>query len=146
MKSVNKEQDQAHSAIEGLKKYCHKQTIVVDGAVVHVNEMIKELESYASLLDEVATARKAWRRLIQQEKTATAGIKPTLTALRGFVANQFGANSEALTEFGFQPRKVGRRTVASKAKAIEKERATRAAHHTPVVNGANGASNGAPHA
>lgn len=142
---------QLQAMVAGLKThFSPKQTVLLDGVSVHVSDVIKQYETFITLLDAIATANDDWRRLVQRQRGAALSIKMTTTGLRGLEANRFGESSKTFGEFGFQPRKASKRTFASKVHAIEKERATKASRH--VVNGAlvnglaNGAANGSSHA
>ena len=129
--------------VAGLKThFSPKQTVLLDGVSVHVSDVIKQFEASIALLDAIASANDDWRRLVQRQRGTAPSIKSTTAGLRGLLVNRFGESSKTFKEFGFEPRKVSKRTLASKARAAAKERATKTAHH--VINGepVNGVANG----
>lgn len=134
--------------VSGLEKYCSKgkQPVSLNGVTYTSAELVKKFEQYAALIEETTALHAKWVFAVAQERAEAEVVRPLVQSLRNFVANMFGEGSEAFLAFGFKPRKVGKRTVASKARAVAKRAATRASHHvgasTPVVNGV---SNGSAH-
>lgn len=130
--------------VSGLEKYLNKgkQPISLNGVIFTSAELIEKFEHYTALMEETSAAHTKWVHSVSQERAMAAVIRPLFLSLRSFVATMFGEGSEAFLEFGFKPRKVGKRTVASKARAVAKQAATRASHHAeaPVMNGAGNGS------
>ena len=132
--------------VSGLKKYCNKnkQNISLNGVTYTSAELIKKIEQYAALIEETTAIHAKWVRTVGQERTEAAVMRPLFLSLRNFVGNMFGAGSEVFLEFGFEPRKQGKRTVASKARAVAKQAASRASHHVaavaPIVSAVNNAA------
>lgn len=140
-------QNEVQTIASALKKHLKaKQTVTLDGVSYSSTDVLKKVEQYLALLEETTALRTKWRRAVADERAAKVAMTPFFAALKSFVANQFGESSEAFGDFGYVPRKAAKRTVASKARAVQKQAATRASHHVvapaPVVNGA---SNGAAH-
>jgi hypothetical protein len=80
--------------------------------------------------DTVASSKATYRESIASRSVATQKGARITKALQGIVAAAFGEESKAYAEFGFAPRKTTDKSAETKALAVEKLRATRAARHT----------------
>ncbi len=83
-------------------------------------------------IDATDTARKATSESVLKEKATRIRAAKVLAALRTFLISTKGAEAVAmLGDFGLEPPKPrGRKSVASKAVAVAKAKATRAARGT----------------
>lgn len=137
-KSKSRMAAEARAITKALEKYLTntRRTIAVDGVRYSVLELVKKVDAHAALLDETMVLRAQWSRAVAAERMETEALRPFYRSLRQVMANQFGETSEAFAEFGYRPRKVAKRSTASKARAVAKQAATRAAHD----GGTNGAS------
>jgi hypothetical protein len=107
-----------------------KATIAVNGVQMKAAEVIA---TYQACLDGRATLTtqradvKATLGTVAAADTKRRGVD---RALKAWVVNQYGADSNVAHDFGFPPPKKAARTVSSKATAIERNVATREARHT----------------
>ncbi len=149
MRSPNKfvKLNEVQLMVSGIKKYCSKskQTLSLNGVSYTSAELVKKIEQYAALVEETTALHDKWVRTVGEERSQSVAMSPLFRSLRNLVANMFGEGSEIFVEFGFKPRKVGKRTVASKARAVAKQAATRASHHVGAAPFVNGATNGSAH-
>ena len=132
--------------IAALEKHCPNETILLNGVTHTTDDLVTDYKAHVALLQSTESARVKWRRLIQEEHASSQNIARISTALRNFAANRFGEGSEEFADFGFTPRKVTKKTVAAKASAAQKSRATRAAHHAvdPKAHANGQGANSAP--
>ncbi len=140
-------QSEMQTIVDAIKKHLKtKQTVTLNGVNHSVVELTKKVEQFLGLLEETSQSRNKWRRSVADERAAAVALNPLLAGLRNFVTSQFGESSAVFGEFGYKPRKVAKRSIESKARAVQKQRATRASHHVVVSPaGVNGTGNGTPH-
>jgi len=79
-------------------------------------------------LDAMANTRRATaarRAAVIEERRITARNKAVLEAFEAYLVNQHGAESQELTLFTFTPRRKGKKSADTKAKAVERAADTR---------------------
>lgn len=119
---------EVRAILSGIEKHCsNRKTITLEGVVYGISELVKELETHLAILEESEAQKASWLRATAVERTKTAMMRPIYQSLRAYVGNQFGSKSMEFADFGFVPRKSGKKSVATKARAVEKQAATRAA-------------------
>jgi hypothetical protein len=88
------------------------------------------LQGLVASSQAVQTAAAAWAAAVRADRTQRAQAAPLVKAFKRVVQGMFPDSVDTLAVFGLQPVKVGTRTVATKAGAIDKSLATRKARHT----------------
>ncbi len=118
--------------IRALEKHCSKQKLHLDGSVVRSADLIKDLKERLRLLDEADARRAEWLRAVHVLRANEARNAALSKHLKTFVANHFGVGSPTFLEFGFLPRKIAKKSTATKANAVRKSLATRASRRPPL--------------
>jgi hypothetical protein len=96
-------------------------------------DLVNLIQTDISNTDAADKARADWLAAVQVQTDSHDKLTPILRAFERMVLAQFGDTQDAastLADFGFAPQKVSVPTVETKAAAVEKSRATRAARHT----------------
>ena len=125
-KSARLERNQAIS--DGLRKLPSKTMIPINGRLVAAGDAAAVFEAGTEAEKEVQAARAKYFQTAATARVAEATIKTAMPAIKSFIQNSFGERSETAASFGFQPRKTTRISVEVRYEAVEKLRATRAAH------------------
>jgi hypothetical protein len=94
------------------------------------DELVKRIQTRLDTAIATKTSRQAMHNAVAAEHAAQADFRPLRSALRSYVASIYGANAPELQEFGFVQNRRPAKTVASKAAAIAKGKATRVARAT----------------
>jgi hypothetical protein len=133
---VNKaaRQNRLRLILSGIQKHFPGvTTITLGGAQVALADLTKRIQSDIDLSDASVQAKAKLTEDVQLERASHQDLDPDLRLLKHFVLAQFGDSKDAsttLADFGFQPRKTVKTTVAVKAEAAQKADATRTARHT----------------
>ncbi|MGH7272745.1 MAG: hypothetical protein ACREJ3_20135 [Polyangiaceae bacterium] len=118
-------------AIAGITKhFASTPTLALDGSPSTPKEVIATLNAAINAVDAAATAEKALHDATTAQHAAIAKGNAVLTALKMLVKNQLGSAAGVLGDFGFQSPKRKAPDEATKAAAVAKSKATRAARHT----------------
>jgi hypothetical protein len=118
-------------AIAGVEKHFGStQTIVLDGSPTTPKDVIATLRAAIDAIDAAAAAEKAFHDATAAQHAAIAKGNAVLVALRPLVKNQLGSAEGILGDFGFQAPKRQVPDEVTKAAAVAKRAATRAARHT----------------
>jgi len=127
----NKTLNDSRLAIAGVQKhFANTPTLALDGATMTPKDVIAALQAAIDAIDKSAIAEKAFHDAVAAQTAATAKGNAVLRALKSLVKNQLGSTQGALGDFGFS---VPTRQIpdeATKAAAVAKRAATRAARHT----------------
>ncbi len=94
------------------------------------DELVARVQARLDAAIATKTSRQAMHNAVAAERIAEAQFRPLRSALRSYVAAVYSANAPQLQEFGFVQNRRPAKTVASKATAIVKAKATRAARAT----------------
>ena len=94
------------------------------------DELVKRVQTRLDTAIATKTSRQAMHNAVAAERAAQAEFKPIRSALRSYLVGVYGANAPELQEFGFVQNRRPAKTVASKASAIAKGKATRVARST----------------
>jgi hypothetical protein len=115
-----------------LKKYVKatKTAMTVSGEPMKLSDLTAIYQAAIDTRTALVPQRAAYEKALAARDSAEVTRQATDKKLKAWVVNQFGANSEEAQEFGFLPTKVGEKTAATKALAVQKVRATRAARGT----------------
>jgi hypothetical protein len=118
------------SVVAALEKLAPEANIPIAGQVAASKDLRAKLSSHVSAMDASSDARAKLVQAVTADREQRAQIRPLLAAIRSYAAGVYGEGSPEFALFGFKPKKVGYRTAETKAQAVEKLRATRAARHT----------------
>ena len=115
-----------------LKKYVKatKTAMTVSGESMKLADLTAIYQAAIDTRTALVPQRAAYEKALAARDSAEVTRQATDKKLKAWVVNQFGADSEEAQEFGFLPTKVGEKTAATKALAVQKVRATRAARGT----------------
>ncbi len=117
--------------ITALEKYTQGiATITINGAPLTPAQVEAVYQGSLDTRTEVTNKHGEYRAAVAQRKQADAARKPIDQGLRGWVSNTFGAESQAMNDFGYARQSPHVRSAADKAKAVEKGIQTRKARHT----------------
>jgi hypothetical protein len=94
------------------------------------DQVIADLQEFVQAAEDTKAAYQAWRAAVQKERTIEASTRLEKRAVTRVVQGRFGDAAAVLLQFGIPPRKPVVKTVASKAGAVVKSEATRAARGT----------------
>jgi hypothetical protein len=126
-KTINKNRQ----AIAGVKKhFASTPSLVLDGSPTTPNDVIAALQAAIDAVDAAAAAGKVFHDVTAAQHAAIAKGNAVLKALKMLVNNQLGGAEGVLGDFGFQAPKRKTPDEATKAEAVAKRAATRAARHT----------------
>jgi hypothetical protein len=118
-------------AIAGVQKhFASTPTLVLDGTPTTPKDVIATLQGATDAIDRATVAEKAFHDEVAAQHTAIAKGDAVLKALKMLVKNQLGSAEGVLGDFGFQAPKRKAPDEATKAAAVAKRAATRAARHT----------------
>jgi hypothetical protein len=96
-------------------------------------DVVSLIDTDIANTDAADKARADWLAAVQLQTDSHEKLTPILRAFERMVLAQFGDTQDAasiLADFGFAPQKVSAPTAETKAAAVQKSRATRAARHT----------------
>jgi hypothetical protein len=118
-------------AIAGVQKHlASTPTVVLDGVSTPIANVLATLNGATTAIDGATTAEKAFHDAVAAQNAAVAAAVALLTDLKVLVTNQFGEKGAATADFGFAPATRKEPDAATKAAAVEKRAATRAARGT----------------
>jgi hypothetical protein len=133
LKNKTTRADAIRKVCAGLTKYYSKATLVLAGTSYTPAALQKFLQSDIDDNDASSQARAEWLNAVKVAQDTNASTDPVLRAINAMVSSQYAEASNADTvfaDFGYTPRKKVVKTVATKAAAVAKSTATRAARHT----------------
>jgi hypothetical protein len=106
-------------------------TFNIYGETLTRDEVVERLHDVVATVEATKAARQQWRSAVQAERASVVTGTALRQSLQGILQARLGGKAASgLAEFGFNPAKSGKRTVANKATAIAKRAATRQARHT----------------
>jgi hypothetical protein len=118
-------------AIDGIRKHLKSTPVYLAGKKVAIAEIVKVLKANIDATNASLQAKAAWRSRLGEERNLVAQSRKLVRAFRQYLLLSFSEAPEILRDFGLEPPKQRRAaTVTTKAQAIEKAGATRAARHT----------------
>lgn len=124
--------DREQKAISGIDKHFGNATsVTMRGSAYTPAEMKSLLLSHIASVGAADSSKSAWQKAVLSERSARTQAVALLRALKAYLLGTYGpAEVGVLADFGFsapKPRKVAAKT---KAAAVDKTLATRAARHT----------------
>jgi len=122
------------NAIAGIQKHLSKNpTVILDGVALAPADIIATLQNATDTADAVSAPKAAFHKAVADAKTAATASDALHLALKTYVVSQFKTAPAVLADFGFAPPRRRAPDVSTKAGAIAKSAATRAARHTMGV-------------
>ena len=122
-------QNSNRKIVGAIKKHL-SGTVTLEGVKYTPAKLAKMFQEGIGIADATATAAKTWHVAVATEKENTQALAGVQLSLRNHVSATFGETGTEFSDFGFTPRAVRAVDVATKAEAVEKRGATRAARHT----------------
>jgi uncharacterized protein (DUF2267 family) len=124
----------------GIDEYfTKKQSVIVNGKSYTPAALKAVLQAEDDATKAVDSTRAQLKEQVATHRAARASAQALRMGLRDCLSMNYGPTAlQMFGDFGMEPKKSGgKKTAASKAKAVEKARATREAHDTtgnPVLN------------
>ena len=125
--------DRCRLASVGVDKHLAAEPAIPvgDGVTKKAADVKATLQNTINAADATQVARSQWIDASATEKSLRKSTVATLGAIKTFVILKFGSKDTAtLADFGFSAPKQPQVTVDTKAAAVTKRAATRAARHT----------------
>jgi hypothetical protein len=118
-------------AIGGVQKHFGgTPTIVLDGKPMAPGALVATFQAAIKGIDDAVTAEQAFHDTVAAQNAAIAAARAGLRALKKLVESQLGSASAIFGDFGFPIPTRKTPTEATKAAAVAKREATRAARGT----------------
>jgi hypothetical protein len=118
------------SVIAALAKLEPDTSLPVTGKLVTSKDLQAQIQAHVDAMKSADDARAKVSQFVALDRSLRANLALVLSGIRSYAAGRYGELSPEFASFGFKPKKTPQRTVASKAGAVEKLRATRVARHT----------------
>jgi hypothetical protein len=120
----------ANRKIVGAIKEHLSGSVTLGGVKYAPARLAKMFRDGIDVADATDKAAKSWHLAVATEKDNTQALAGVQTALRSYVSATFGETSTEFAAFGFKPKAVADVSVETKATAVAKRAATRAARGT----------------
>ncbi len=122
-------QNASRKIVSGIRKHLTESVTLV-GVTYTPSKLAKMFQDGIDVADATDAASKAWHAAVATEKENTQALSGVQTSLRDHVSATYGASSTEFADFGFAPKAVRVVTADTKAEAVKKRAATRAARRT----------------
>jgi len=117
--------------IDGVMKFLSTfGSLPVDSQVLTPAEIVKVLQTRLSAGQAVVAAQAAREAAVKADRDERAKTATFVSSLRRLVEAMFAQSPDTLAAFGLTARRVAKKTVAIKATAVAKSKATRKARNT----------------
>ena len=117
--------------IDGIKKFLSGiGTLPVGSQNMTPADLIKVFQERIDAGKAAIAAEASRAAAVKADRDERAKTAALVRAFRRIVQGMFSASPDTLAVFGLRPQKVAKKTVASKAQAAAKTRATRKARNT----------------
>jgi hypothetical protein len=113
-----------------LKRLPNVPSIVLGGATYTPTTLAGLFQSHIDAAKKVESDQGQYKAAIASYRALSKIVHNALQGLREFVRQMFNSAPDALSDFGFAPRKVAKKSAVKKVVAVQKNRATRAARGT----------------
>jgi hypothetical protein len=121
----------AQQLIAGTAKHLTTATPVAFlGGSFTPADITAKLQSVVTLRNDVNAAKAATTAKVATEKADLPALRTFVSAFESYLKVAFGTSPDVLADFGIHPKARATPTVATKAAAVVKRTATRAARHT----------------
>jgi hypothetical protein len=111
-----------------------KTSIPINGVVMTAAQIVAQIQSHLDSVTALDTLRAQATAALATERARQNTVKATVLCVRSYVTSMFGEQSAQYASLGFTPRKPAQKSAKSKATAVDKTLATRAARHTMGKN------------
>jgi hypothetical protein len=119
------------SAIAGIQKYFPAAaSLVLAGTAYTPAQIIALFQAFADAIKALVVLHAQLSSGVLAVRSQRKQIQKVLLALESYVDNLFGSDPGKLGDFGFTPKQSGVVSTRTRALAIVKGKATRAARHT----------------
>ncbi len=122
-------QNANRKVVSGIKMHL-SGNVTLEGVKYAPARLAKMFQDGIGIADATDQAAKAWHLAVATEKGNTQELSGVQTSLRSYVSATFGETGTEFADFGFAPRAVTTVDAATKADAVVKRAATRAARGT----------------
>jgi hypothetical protein len=123
-----------NQVIAGIEKYFSSTPAILLGGTSYTPAaLVAMLQQAVADIQQASISKAALAADVQTQRNTVAKIGPVLRYMKAFVTAQFGDTQDSakkLEDFGYTPRKARTTTVAVKAEAAAKGKATREARGT----------------
>ena len=117
--------------IKGIQKhFAGVASVIINGVPVAPARLADLYQRRLDASQETARAHAAWITCVRQEREAVRALHPLDVGFVQYLHMLYGRQATLLADFALEPRKIGRKTVATKLAAADKMRATRKARRT----------------
>jgi hypothetical protein len=117
--------------LKALGQYVKAKTVMqIDGQPTKSADVIGIYQAAIDTRSALVKQRAVFNKALEARDSAEQARLATDQGLKVWVSGTFGANSQAAEEFGFLPHKIGAKSAATKAEAVELSLATRKARGT----------------
>jgi hypothetical protein len=121
----------ATQMVNAIGKYMGpKDELFVGGEHLKTGALSAIFQTALSTRHDAVAAHGSYKEALVAREAAESKRLVATDALKSYVLNRFGTDSAVAHDFGFAPKKVGEKSVATKAKAIALNEATRKARGT----------------
>jgi hypothetical protein len=121
--------------IAGVQKhYGANDTILVDGVPTKQTDIVARLQAPVAAADSTATSEAAFHKAVADEKAANATADATFQGLKSYFLSIYATSTETLADYGLSAVVKKEPSAATKAAAVAKREATRAARGTGAKN------------
>jgi hypothetical protein len=127
---VNRSERNIHAVAALRKHYADTKSMTLDGVAYSPAEVAKILQDSIDAIRITASAEARFHAAVTAEKAAHQQGDALYAALKAFVITQFKNQPAVLGEFAITLNERKRPDAPTRAAAVEKRRATRAARHT----------------
>ena len=122
-------QNDNRKIVGAIKKHL-SGTVTLKGVKYAPARLAKMFQEGIDIADATDQAAKTWHQAVAKEKGNTQDLSSVQISLRNHVSATFGEASTEFADFGFTPKAVSAVDAATKAGAVVKRAATRAARGT----------------
>jgi hypothetical protein len=119
-----------HSALVTALQAAPETEFALGGKTYPKAALVGQLSAYVAAHQAATAARQQWLKAIVDQKAAIAATRPMRALLKTFFQAKLGKTNPEIASYGFDPAKTPKTTVKAKAKALVKNKATRAVRHT----------------
>ncbi|HEY1694751.1 MAG TPA: hypothetical protein VGG39_21415 [Polyangiaceae bacterium] len=120
--------DRNRRMIAGLQKhYEPTDTVLVDGVAVQQQAIVSTLQASSDATDATDTAEAAYHKAVAGETAANEKADATFASVKDYFLLVNKSTPEVLTDYGLEAVVKKSPTVATKAAAVAKSKATKAA-------------------
>jgi len=117
--------------IDGVSKFLSTfGSLPVDSQMMTAADIVKVLQARLSAGQAVQTAQAARDAAVKADRDERAKTATFVSSLRRLVEAMFAQSPDTLAAFGLTARRAAKKTVAIKATAVAKSKATRKARNT----------------